>query len=92
VTTLGPHGSVTATRTLTEATVIEAGPDLILVLTQDELQAFDQSLVPWWSIAVDPPAVGYAARVADGLAVVGVTVAGRRACLRSDTSLQIIEW
>jgi hypothetical protein len=46
-----------------------------------------------WTIAVDPPVIGHAARIADNrLTVVTAAVEGRRAYIRGASSLQIIEW
>jgi hypothetical protein len=94
LTQLAADGAVTATRPLDDAVVVAATADETLVATSEGLlAAFDHALGLRWSIAVEPPAFGYAARVADNrLAVVAASVAGRRAYLRGRDSLTTIEW
>jgi PQQ-like domain len=76
------------------AVVVARTPDKTLVLmTTDRLVAFDHALAPVWTIAVDPPDFGYAARIADNrLAVVTAAAEGCRVYIRGQTGLQIIEW
>jgi hypothetical protein len=94
LTVLRKDGEIAATRRLPGAMVIASAPDRTLVLLgQDRLASLDHALDASWTIAVEPPALSHAARIADnGLTVVAAAVEGRRAYLRDKDSLQIIEW
>jgi hypothetical protein len=94
-TVFGPAPDGRPVRGGQDAAVVVAGsPDLTLVLLgTDRLAAFDQALAPVWTIPVDPPAFGHAARIADNrLTVVAAAIEGHRAYLRGQASLQLIEW
>ncbi len=91
---LGADGEVVATRPLDSAVVVAATADATLAMTGPGLlAAFGPALDPLWTIAAEPPELGYAARIADSrLAVVAATVAGHRAYLRGRGHLTTIEW
>lgn len=91
---LGADGEVTGTRPLDGAVVVAATADATLaVISPGLLAAFSHALDPLWTIAAEPPDLGYAARIADSrLAVVAASVAGRRAYLRGRGHLTTIEW
>ena len=93
---VGGDGDITVTRRLDDAaaTVVARTPGLTLVLLgTDRLAAFDHALAPVWTVPVDPPAFGHAARIADNrLTVVAAAINGHRAYLRGHASLQLIEW
>jgi hypothetical protein len=94
LTVLGNGGEVTATRRLPDAVLIAGAPDRTLALLgRDRLALLDHALDTSWTIAVEPPALSHAARIADnGLTAVAAAVAGHRAYLRDKASLRIIEW
>jgi hypothetical protein len=94
-TAIGPAPGGPPVRGAQDAAVVVAGPpDLTLVLLgTDRLAAFDHGLAPVWTIPVDPPAFGHAARIADNrLTVVAAAIEDHRAYLRGQASLQLIEW
>lgn len=91
---LGPRGAVAATRPLDGAVVVAATADATLAMVGPGLlAAFSPALDPLWTIAVEPPDLGYAARIADSrLAVVAASAAGHRVYLRGRDRLATIEW
>jgi hypothetical protein len=94
LTELGADGEVAATRSLGDAVIVAATADATLAMTGPGLlAAFSPALDPLWTIAVEPPDLGYAARIADSrLAVVAATVAEHQAYLRGRGGLTTIEW
>ena len=85
---------MTVTRPVGDAVLVGATAELTLVLTSPGLlAAFSPALDPLWTIAVEPPDLGYTARITDNrLAVVAAAVTGRRAYLRGREQLTTVEW
>ena len=78
-------GEVTATRPAGDDSVVVAATagETLAVTGTGLLTAFDGALAPLWTITVEPPALGYAARIADNrLAVVAAPSRRHRAYLR----------